>query len=127
MHFHYKNILIIRIRNYFSPQSKELWGRFCQSRIVYLQIFAHWLLPTLLNLPKSFEDGVSFAPGKNLASVNASDIGYICYSRVNDISVMWTDTQFGLNMATDILVLLTIIISGGLSWLAFRREVETRI
>ena len=124
MYVHCKNILIIRIRNYYSPQSKELWGRFCQSRFVYLQIFATWLLPTLLNLPKSFEDGVSFAPGKNLASVNASDIGYICYSRVNDSSVMWTDTQFDLNMATDILVLLTIVISGGLSWLAFRREVD---
>ena len=37
---------------------------------------------------------------------------------------MWTDTQFGLNIATDILVLLTIIISGGYSWLAFRREVD---
>ena len=37
---------------------------------------------------------------------------------------MWTEMQFGLNVTTDVLVLLTIILSATMSWISFRREVS---
>ena len=84
-------------------------------------------MPTLFNLPKSFEPDVDFKPGKNHSSKN--EVGYICYPVENaamedGTKVMWTKWQFGLNFTQDILVLITIIISAAVSWISFKRELD---
>ena len=83
-----------------------------------------WLLPVIFNLPKIFEKGVSFEPGKLNRRENVSEIGYICYPVENGTKVTWTAKQFTFNIIQDILVLLTIIISGLISWVSFRREIH---
>ena len=88
---------------------------------------ASWILPTLFNLPKSFEPDVDFRPGKKHSSNN--EVGYICYPVENAVmengtKVMWTKWQFGLNFTQDILVLITIIISAAVSWISFKTEVN---
>ena len=95
--------------------------------MVYVLIIAAWLLPTMINIPKSFETGVDFEPGKNgteLNNENRTEVGYLCYPTENGTKKMWTESQFQLNLTTDILVLFIIIISGIISWLSFKREVH---
>ena len=112
--------------HFFSPFTKTIWEKLCEKKLVYLLIVATWLLPTMINLPKSFEQGVDFQPGKlpNSTSTNRSEVGYLCYPTENGTKVMWTDTQFELNLTTDILVLLAILISATISWLSFKREIS---
>ena len=126
---------------FFSPFTKTIWEKLCEKKLVYLLIVATWLLPTIINLPKSFEQGVDFQPGKlpksfeqgidfhpgknsSDYSANRSEVGYLCYPTENGTKVMWTDTQFVLNLTTDILVLLAIVISATISWLSFKREIS---
>ena len=115
------------MHTFFSPFTKKLWGKICEKKIVYVLLVASWLLPTMINLPKSFEADVDFQPGKNRTvqdNENGEEVGYLCYPTEDGKKVMWTHIQFVLNLTTDILVLLTIIISGTISWLSFKREVH---
>ena len=91
---------------------------------------AMWILPTLISLPKSFEPNVEFRPGAG------KETGYICYpvqildnisihnweGNATERMVLFTETQFQLNIATDIIIAVLIIVCGLISWHSFKME-----
>ena len=77
-----------------------------------------WTFPTFIGLPKSFERNVDFSPG------NGSEIGYICLPVENGKYTVFTETQFNVNIITDMMILLTLIVCGYISWSNVRREIR---
>ena len=90
--------------------------------MVFGIIIVSWILPTIFNLQKSFEENVVFKPGKDNRSEN--EVGYICYPVENGTRVMWTDLQFRMNITGDILVLLVIALSATISWISLKNEIS---
>ena len=90
--------------------------------MVFGIVIVSWILPTIFNLQKSFEENVVFKPGKNHTSEN--EVGYICYPVENGTRVMWTDLQFKMNIIGDVLVLLVIALSATISWISLKNEVS---
>lgn len=89
---------------------------------VFAIAIVSWILPTIFNLPKSFEQNVVFKPGKDNRSEN--EVGYICYPVENGTTVMWTDLQFRMNITGDVMVLLVIALSATISWISFKNEIS---
>ena len=76
-------------------------------------------------MPKVFESDVIFAPGKGpQARENGTEVGYLCYSHQNERRVIFTRMQYNLNLFSDIMVLLVVIISSGISVWGFKTEVK---
>ena len=106
----------------FSPVTKKLWEKLSLNGMVFGIVVVSWILPTIFNLQKSFEENVVFEPGKDHSS--EYEVGYICYPVENGIRVMWTDLQFKMNITGDVLVLLVIALSATISWISFKNEVK---
>ena len=85
-------------------------------------------MPTLINIPKSFEKDVEFSPG------DGKGFGYVCYSKhlLNNNQpnqakiVVFTKTQYYLNLINDIIILLIIVASSLVTVIRFRQQVEDK-
>ena len=85
-------------------------------------------MPILINIPKSLEDNVEFAPGKG------NEFGYLCYSKIqtstnnveNPIVVVFTLRQYILNLANDLAILVVIVGSGLVTLLRFRQNAKAK-
>ena len=79
-------------------------------------------MPILINIPKSLEKNVEFLPGKG------NNFGYLCYSKMlpNETVVVFTPTQYTLNLVNDIAILIVIVTSGLVTFIRFRQHVEKR-
>ena len=114
--------------NNFSENSKRIQEKLCKLKLVYLIIAATWVVPTLINIPKSLEKDVEFSPG------DGKGFGYVCYSKylvnnngTNDTKiVVFTETQYYLNLINDIIILLIIVASIIVTMVRFRQQVDER-
>ena len=93
-----------------------------ESKIVYLIVVALWVMPILVNIPKSLERNVEFSPGKG------NNFGYLCYSKMlpNETVVVFTPTQYILNLVNDLIILIIIVVSGLVTFIRFRQNVKKR-
>ena len=84
-------------------------------------IFAVWLVPILISLPKSFEEGVKYAPG------NGSELGYVCYAVQNGTRVLFTDLEWYLIAANNGCIFVVLIVSYALIWYSFEKTVKVEL
>lgn len=92
--------------------------------MVYVVICATWIFPILIHLPRIFEPGVTFGPGKNhSAEENPSEVGYLCYSYEDRRRVLSSTTNYVFNLANDTIVLIIVLISSIISIWGFNRQV----
>ena len=108
-----------------SKATQDIWQKwFCDRKLVFVQVFAVWILPILMCLPKSFEldesgNRIDYAPGKG------NETGYVCYPKIeNGTQVYFTKLQYKLSLSNDIAVLLFIAISGCIVLWSLKREAD---
>ena len=112
----------------FSESTSAFRERVAQSKLVYLILLALWIMPILINIPKSLENNVEFSPGKG------NNFGYLCYSKIqtstnhvkNPTVVVFTQTQYILNLVNDLAILVVIIGSGLVTLLRFWQKSKAR-
>ena len=114
-----------------SKNTKSLWDYVCQKRLVYAIIISCWLLPIIIHIGRIFEKGITFQHGKaNVYSIdhknvsNHDEVGYLCYAYEGDKRLLFTPMSYIMNLVNDITVFLVILISSGISIIAFKKEVQ---
>ena len=85
-------------------------------KLLFVQIAAIWILPCLILIPAWLED-VEFKTG------NGHEDGRICYASQNGRKLHVTKTQFPIIVVTDLMVLVTIILSCCVLLWSFRKEI----
>ena len=112
----------------FSESTSAFREKVAQSKLVYLILVALWMMPILINIPKSLENDIEFSPG------NGNDFGYLCYSKIRSpfkngarsTVVVFTPTQYILNLVNDLAILVIIVGSGLVTLLRFRQSIKRR-
>ena len=112
----------------FSESTSAFREKVAESKLVYLILVALWIMPILINIPKSLENNVEFAPGKG------NDFGYLCYSKIrtstnhveNPTVVVFTPNQYIINLVNDLSILIVIVGSGLVTLLRYRQNAKTR-
>ena len=100
----------------FSETTRDLWQKMRDGKLLFVQIAVIWVLPSLIWIPAWLEE-VEFKTG------NGTEDGHICYAMQNGTKVHVTKTQLPILFFTDIMVLLTLIVSCGILMWSFRKEV----
>ena len=103
---------------FFSKTIANIWNKFCDRKLVYLILFATWILPILTNLHKHFEPGIVFAAG------NGNETGYTCYAKENGTYVILTTWQWYSSIVNNIVIFIIIIASYFITWCGIKKETE---
>ena len=101
-----------------SKSTSDLWKKFSDKRLGYIEILFFWVIPILIWLPIWFDDA-KFGTG------NGNENGYTCYPiGKNGTMVFITDLERPYLLISDILVLLIIAISGTIVLWSFKNEMK---
>ena len=102
----------------FSKATNDLWKKFSEKRLGYIEILFFWIIPILIWLRIWFDDA-KFGTGKG------DEKGYTCYPiGKNGTVVFITDLERPYLLISDILVLLIIAISGAIVLWSFKNEMK---
>ena len=102
----------------FSKATNDLWKKFSEKRLGYIEILFFWIIPILIWLRIWFDDA-KFGTGKG------EEKGYTCYPiGKNGTVVFITDLERPYLLISDILVLLIIAISGAIVLWSFKNEMK---
>ena len=102
----------------FSKATNDLWKKFSEKGLGYIEILFFWIIPILIWLRIWFDDA-KFGTGKG------DEKGYTCYPiGKNGTVVFITDLERPYLLISDILVLLIIAISGAIVLWSFKNEIK---
>ena len=102
----------------FSKATNDLWKKFCDKRLGYIEVLFFWLIPILIWLRIWFDD-TKFGTG------NGNENGYTCYPIGKNGKVVFiTDLERYYLLITDTLVLSIIVISGAIVLWSFKNEIK---
>ena len=77
-----------------------------------------------INLARFYEEGIKFRPGKVNTTDSVAEVGYLCYAYEGERRVLFTPVSYAMNLSNDITVFVIILISSGISFIAFKKEVH---